>query len=139
MQPEPSAIFPAIDLAESQQPHSLNSQHGYHDHPDSATGPAASDAAAAADTVVSHPVERAASDATTEPSLPALIGRRTSPQRRLKSPDSPSPPAYNRIIEYENALSPSPKRKQGPGFEVIRKPGNPGDKRSLILELPNGW
>lgn len=29
-------------------------------------------------------------------------------------------------------------RREGPGFEVIKKVRSPGDKRAPVLELPNG-
>jgi hypothetical protein len=138
MQPEPSAISPSITPADSQQFHSTTSQHGSHNREDSAARPAASDTDVAAGDGIPPLSSGSALDVTSEPTLPPTTGRRESPQRGLKSTSPPSPPAYNRIVEYENALSPAPKRRQGPIFEVIKKPGNPGDKRSLMLELPNG-
>ncbi|KAF2083919.1 hypothetical protein K490DRAFT_50411 [Saccharata proteae CBS 121410] len=56
-------------------------------------------------------------------------------QTRL-SQNSPLP--RNRIIDHENALSPSPQKKSdGPAFEVIKKQRKPGDKHSPIANLPN--
>jgi hypothetical protein len=138
MQPEPFAISPSNDSSDLRQAPSITSQHGSHDREDGAARPAASDIDVATGGVASPLSNSPALDATPKSALPTSIGRRESPQRRLKSPNPPSPPAYNRIVEYENALSPAPKRRQGPVFEVIKKPGNSGDKRSLILELPNG-
>jgi hypothetical protein len=48
-------------------------------------------------------------------------------------------PSFQRISEYENALTPSPPRKQseGPGFKIIKKKGNRVDAPQLD-EFPNG-
>jgi hypothetical protein len=48
-------------------------------------------------------------------------------------------PSFQRISEYENALTPSPPRKQseGPDFKVIKKKGNRLDGPNLD-EFPNG-
>jgi hypothetical protein len=48
-------------------------------------------------------------------------------------------PSFQRISEYENALTPSPPRKQseGPGFKIIKKKGNRLDGPQLD-EFPNG-
>lgn len=54
---------------------------------------------------------------------------------RLK-PASPAP--RNRIEEYENALAPTPKKKKGLLFEVIKKPRKDDDTSSPIAGLPNG-
>lgn len=47
-----------------------------------------------------------------------------------------------RISEYENALLPSPLKRQlneGPGFKVVKKKGGKGDGNGLQLdEFPNG-
>jgi hypothetical protein len=62
--------------------------------------------------------------------------------RRLKvndrDEDRPKP-SFQRISEYENALSPTPPRKQseGPGFKVIKKKGNRLDGPQLD-KFPNG-
>lgn len=56
------------------------------------------------------------------------------------TPHTPLPLSRNRIAEYENAsrASPSPHKAESLGFEVIKKARRPGDKRSPILDLPNG-
>ena len=48
-------------------------------------------------------------------------------------------PSFQQISEYENALSPSPTKRQseGPGFKVIKKKGNNADGPQLT-EFPNG-
>lgn len=57
---------------------------------------------------------------------------------RTRARNTPSPPAYHRITEYEQASTPPVRKREGPGFEVIQKPRNPSDKRSPIQDLPNG-
>lgn len=49
-------------------------------------------------------------------------------------------PSYQRIAEYENALAPSPPRKQseGPGFQVVKKKGSTGDEGPQLESFPNG-
>ena len=50
-----------------------------------------------------------------------------------------SPPPRNRIVEYENALAQTPrKRNQGPAFEVIKSARKPDDTSCPIAKLPNG-
>ena len=53
--------------------------------------------------------------------------------------DTRPKPSFQRISEYENALTPSPPRKQseGPGFKIIKKKGNRLDGPALE-EFPNG-
>jgi len=48
-------------------------------------------------------------------------------------------PSFQQISEYENALSPSPTKRQseGPGFKVIKTKGNIADG-SQLTEFPNG-
>jgi hypothetical protein len=48
-------------------------------------------------------------------------------------------PSFQQISEYENALSPSPPRKEseGPGFKIIKKKGNRLDGPQLD-SFPNG-
>ncbi|KAK0272504.1 hypothetical protein LTR91_006182 [Friedmanniomyces endolithicus] len=58
---------------------------------------------------------------------------RLSPSPR----STPSPPPVNRVSEYEQASTPPVRRREGPGFEVIKKQRSPNDKRSPIQELPN--
>ncbi|QSZ34288.1 hypothetical protein DSL72_005878 [Monilinia vaccinii-corymbosi] len=47
--------------------------------------------------------------------------------------------SYQRIAEYENALAPSPPRKQseGPGFQVVKKKGNVTDEGPQLENFPN--
>lgn len=48
-------------------------------------------------------------------------------------------PSFQRISEYENALSPSPPRKhtEGPGFKVVKNKGDRLGGRQLA-DFPNG-
>jgi hypothetical protein len=53
--------------------------------------------------------------------------------------DSRPKPSFQRISEYENALTPSPPRKQseGPGFKIVKKKGHTLDGPQLDM-FPNG-
>ncbi|KAI7092584.1 hypothetical protein KC352_g40223, partial [Hortaea werneckii] len=68
---------------------------------------------------------------------------RNQKQRTMPSPPPPLPATPNRIAEYENAAMATPfsqragARREGPGFEVIKKVRSPGDKRAPVLDLPN--
>jgi hypothetical protein len=55
------------------------------------------------------------------------------------SHETRSKPSFQRISEYENALSPSTPRRQyeGPGFKIINKKGNRLDGPQLV-SFPNG-
>ncbi|RAL63948.1 hypothetical protein DID88_003136 [Monilinia fructigena] len=48
-------------------------------------------------------------------------------------------PSYQRISEYENALAPSPPRRQseGPGFQVMKKKGSTTDEGPQLENFPN--
>ena len=63
-------------------------------------------------------------------------------QRRLSVNDrgnNKPKPSFQQIAEYENALAPSPLRRQneGPGFKVIKRKGGTSDGLQLA-EFPNG-
>ncbi|KAI7011825.1 Metallo-dependent phosphatase [Hortaea werneckii] len=68
---------------------------------------------------------------------------RNQKHRTTPSPPPPLPATPNRIAEYENAAMGTPfsqragARREGPGFEVIKKVRSPGDKRAPVLDLPN--
>lgn len=56
----------------------------------------------------------------------------------LRGSQDTTPPPRNRITEYENALSTSPRKSPGgPLFEVIKGNRRPDDKTSSIAKLPN--
>jgi hypothetical protein len=62
--------------------------------------------------------------------------------RRLSSGDRNDPrpnPSFQRISEYENALSPSPprQRNEGPGFKIIKRKSN-GINGPQLDAFPNG-
>lgn len=60
-------------------------------------------------------------------------------ERRVNPRDTPSPQGRsNRITEYEQASTPPVRKREGPGFEVIKRQRSPDDLRSPIQELPNG-
>ena len=61
--------------------------------------------------------------------------------RRLSvsgSHKTPSKPRFQQISEYENALSPTPRKQyEGPGFKIINKRGNRLDGPQFV-SFPNG-
>ncbi|RMY09560.1 hypothetical protein D0868_04184 [Hortaea werneckii] len=75
----------------------------------------------------------------------ASEGQQSRNQKQRTTPSPPPLPATpNRIAEYENAsMATTPfsqragARREGPGFEVIKKVRSPGDKRAPVLDLPN--
>lgn len=63
----------------------------------------------------------------------------TEAVRLRGSQTSITPPPRNRITDYENALSISPRKSPGgPLFEVIKGNRRPDDKTSAIAKLPSG-
>jgi hypothetical protein len=73
---------------------------------------------------------------------PPGVARLQEELRRLSLSDGHEnriKPSFQRISEYENALSPSPPRKEseGPGFKIIKKKGNRLDGPQLD-SFPNG-
>lgn len=94
-----------------------------------------------ADSAAARPTpsdEQLALDAALAASLEESADYEPYASRRLSPRSTPSPPARNRITEYEKASTPPVRRREGPAFDVIKKPRVPGDKRSPIAELPNG-
>lgn len=128
MQSESQAL-PTTAAQNSPRNPQTTSQHGIHN-----SDPAAS----------LHRAEDGNSNITEQFALDAAVAAslqdssEESRRLRFSARNTPSPPAYNRITEYEQASTPPVRKREGPGFEVIRKPRNPGDKRSPIQELPNG-
>ncbi|KAK4544850.1 hypothetical protein LTR36_003754 [Oleoguttula mirabilis] len=133
MQPEPFTSTPNTPT-ESAFEATETSQHGLPAHKPPVSRLPASHAGTGEATASE---EQRALDAAFAASLreateqPHLRGRLSPP------PGTPSPPAFNRITEYEQASTPPVRRREGPGFEVIKKPRSPDDKRSPIQELPN--
>lgn len=132
MQSESQAL-PTAATQDSSQTTQTTSQHGIHDRDPAASLRRAEDGN---DNGNSSAAEQYALDAA----LAASLRDASEESRGLKSraQNTPSPPAYNRITEYEQASTPPVRKREGPGFEVIKKPRNPSDKRSPIQELPNG-
>lgn len=128
--------FPELQNTVAQNsPHAAQptSQHGIHDRDPAASLHRAEDGGSA---LAEQQTEQQALDAA----LAASRRDASEDSRGLSSRprNTPSPPAYNRITEYEQASTPPVRKREGPGFEIIKKPRNPSDKRSPIQELPNG-
>ncbi|KAK3626405.1 hypothetical protein LTR56_019272 [Elasticomyces elasticus] len=136
MQPEPSTANPTASSNSPTERDIDTRKHGLHAHePAVPVSPAIHDAGTGR--AISSEEQLALDEAfarslqdTREP--PRQVGRLSTPPR-----STPSPPAVNRISEYEQASTPPVRRREGPGFEVIKKQRSPNDKRSPIQELPN--
>jgi hypothetical protein len=75
----------------------------------------------------------------TTPSAEADSAVDTVEKDRGKRIACPSPPPRDRITEYENALTSSPRKPaDGPLFEIVKSNKKPSDKSSPIAKLPNG-
>lgn len=153
MQPEPSEVSQTAisDYAPSDQ--APSTQHGLSRVDDDGAGLLSSEHSAdepgADPQSPSQSGEQIAGNAAFAASLQEQLGDvRANTRGRLnleaestpkKGSSTPSPPSGGvRITEYENASTPPIRKRQGPGFEVIKKTRSPGDKRSAIQELPNG-
>ena len=138
MQPEPSTVSQKeiTESTEPQSPHASD-QHGLRDNDETVSLSPADDAGA--DSTTSISAEQIAADAALAASLESGRDGATQAARRLSPKSTPSPPAgYNRITEYEKASTPPMRKREGPGFEVVKKYRSPSDNRSPIQELPNG-
>lgn len=142
MQPEPSTESPTKSKEHTQQEETpTTTQHGLYERDQPGDAPHQSDVAATDAHSGLTRDEQLAADAAFAASLQEE--RRSSPERRVETgrvsaKHKPSPPSRNRIAEYEEASTTRTKRREPPGFEVIKKPRNPEDKRSAIQEMPNG-
>ncbi|CAK3874428.1 related to f-box wd-repeat pof10 [Lecanosticta acicola] len=135
MHPEYPAISEQEDTENLTQ-RDPSPQHGLHDHHPLVSLSSAGSADAGTTTATS--TDQLALDAALAASLQESDGpAQPNQDRRLSSRNTPSPPARNRIDEYEKASTPPVRRREGPAFEVIKKQRNPNDKRSPVLELPN--
>lgn len=132
MQPETSA-FPETSIANSTETQQTSSQHGLQHHTHELSLSSADDAGTAG-----RDEAQFARNAALAASLQENSSSRTINDRGLSGRKSVSPPARNRVEEYEKAATPPIKKREGPVFEVIKKPRNPGDKRSPVQDLPNG-
>jgi hypothetical protein len=83
-----------------------------------------------------HPADAAESRSREDTSLPAELRRLRLDQGIENKPKA----SFQRISEYENALSPSPPRKQseGPGFKVIKHKGKNTFDGTEFEQFPNG-
>jgi hypothetical protein len=135
MQSEPSAVSPTEPIESNTSDSTSSTQHGLH-RDDAA---ASLHSVPTAETGTATPTEQIAGDATLAASLHKGRSESASVSRRLSPKGTPSPPSgHNRITEYEQASTPPIRKKEGPGFEVIKKYRSPSDQRSPIQELPNG-
>ncbi|KAK3073474.1 hypothetical protein LTR53_004908, partial [Teratosphaeriaceae sp. CCFEE 6253] len=135
MQPEPTKVTPTAPTDSTTQQITDPRHHGLpaHElHPQSpddgnaGTGRAISaEEQLALDEAFARSLQHAAEQ-------PLAIARVSPPP-----PSTPSPPVVNRIAEYEQAFTPPVRKREGLGFEVIKKQRSPSDKRSPIQELPN--
>lgn len=139
MQPESSAVSEQADTESYTQQPAQSSQHGLRDHDPRVSLSSAGNADAGTTTAATS-ADQLALDAALAASLQesAGSGAQSNQDRGLSSRNTPSPPARNRIAEYEKASTPPVRKREGPAFEVIKKQRSPNDKRSPILELPNG-
>lgn len=138
MQPEPSAVSHKEPTESNTLETSPSTQHGLDEnHTADSVSPSVSDGADARTSTAAEQIE---ADAAFAASLQDGRDVVAQTQRRMSpSKSTPSPPAgVNRINEYEKASTPPTRKKEGPGFEVIKKYRSPSDKRSPIQELPNG-
>lgn len=135
MLPESSSLPPTATIEQSTEQTTTSTQHGLLRDDLGAVSPphfsaekTSAEEQSALDTAIAASLQEANRDA----------GKRDSAERGLNARSTPSPPARNRILEYEQASTPPMKKREGPAFEVIKKPRSPGDKRAPILDLPNG-
>jgi hypothetical protein len=83
-----------------------------------------------------HPADAAESRAIQVAGLPTQLHRLRLNQGVENKPKA----SFQRISEYENALSPSPPRKQseGPGFKIIKHKGKNTLDGTEFEKFPNG-
>lgn len=137
MQSESQALSTTAVTENTPRTPTSTSQHGIHDYDGSPEGNPSPTDDVGAESPIS--AEQLALDAALAASLQDIGAAASSENRGLNIRDTPSPPAYNRIVEYEQAATPSARKKdEGPVFEVVKKARSPNDKRSPIQDLPNG-
>ena len=145
--------FPATSTPASTEPNLVDSassdQHGLHNHDTGGVALPPEHGATRVETGTGSAADQLALDAALAASLQESGRGAGSERRRLSpaaspgsmspTPATPSAAKRNRIEEYENASTPPVgKKREGPAFEVLKKPRAPGDKRSPFTELPNG-
>jgi hypothetical protein len=132
MQPEPIASSPRINNTIDPTEPSTAAQHGFLPqqlHPADLQSPLDGE-------------EHIGSGESSTVESPPGVARLHEQLQRLSLSDGHEnriKPSFQRISEYENALSPSPPRKEGegPGFKIIKKKGNRLDGPQLD-SFPNG-
>ncbi|KAH8787722.1 putative F-box/WD repeat-containing protein pof10 [Hyaloscypha finlandica] len=136
MQPEPTEastdVHPQINASEL----SNASHHGFlpaHLHPADIRDPLEEERVESPDP--GPPADVAESGSREDTSLPAEFRRLRLDQGVENKPKA----SFQRISEYENALSPSPPRKQseGPGFKVIKHKGKNAFDGTEFEKFPN--
>ncbi|KAK5133700.1 hypothetical protein LTR08_007454 [Meristemomyces frigidus] len=135
MHSESSTTNPTAITDTAPERRTATSQHGIPAHEPPISLSSADDAGAGQS---GDAAEQLALDAALAASLQESAERpRPSSRMSPPPPTTPSPPAFNRITEYEKASTPPVRRREGPAFEIIRSTRSPGDKRSPIQALPN--
>jgi len=131
MQPTPSEHSPST-ATENNALAQSNSSHQYgHVADQSATPPLSGDESGGVSIPLDEDSYEQSSIAGSPSHLSSLGG--------LSPPHTPVPTARNRVSEYESASTAATRsRLEGPVFQVIQTPRQPGDKRSPIADLPNG-
>lgn len=141
MQPEPIETSTPLSNNINTSETNLNSQYGFHEHEELQSA----DLHLRGSPVEDNGGIAASNPASSGTASPPANGPRLQEElARLSlggtSGENNRPkPSFQRISEYENALSPSPPRKQseGPGFKVIKKKGRRLDGPQLD-QFPNG-
>jgi len=137
MQPEPTEASTPLQPQTNASEPSDASHHGFlpaHLHPADLRNPLEEDRV---ESPGSHRgSDRAESDSRENTSLPAQLRR----LRLDEGIESKPKASFQRISEYENALSPSPPRKQneGPGFKVVKHKGKNTLEGTEFDKFPNG-
>jgi hypothetical protein len=136
MQPEPLETPTYISTPTTASESSNSSQHGFlHEQLHSADRRDRIEGERAESADFSHRAALLDSSSADDAGLQEQLRRLSVVDRDDNRPK----PSFQRISEYENALSPSPLRKQseGPGFKIIKKKGNNVDGPHLD-KFPNG-
>ncbi len=136
MQPEPNESSPRIHPPTIPVTPSNASQYGFHPQ----QLPSADLRNVSEENAVEPEWSSDAGNATELPSIESSPVRQQLGRLNLYDRTENRPkPSYQRIAEYENALAPSPLRKEdeGPAFKVIKKKGSRLDGPQLD-NFPNG-
>ena len=137
MQPEPATVSQNETTENNSNETRTSTQYGLHDIQQTVSPSSADNAGTRTASATS--AEQVADDAALAAFLQQGSDILAQSSRRLSARTTPSPPSgRNRVTEYEKASTPPTRKKDGPGFEVIKKYRSPSDRRSPIQELPNG-